>query len=63
MKYAAMLGAAAAASSHHARDEDPLFDLGGVTDLQILDFFDGFIDIRFSDSDRQRYDKCYEKLP
>ena len=64
MKYAALIaGASAAYSSHHARDESPLFDVGGLTDGVILDFFDGFVDVHFDNAARVRYDKCYEKIP
>jgi len=66
MKYAtaALVGAAAAGSAHHSRgDEEALFDIGGITDLVILDFFDGIIDIWYDDSDRERYDACYQIIP
>ena len=64
MKYAALVaGVSAGYSAHHARDETPLFDVGGLTDGVLLDFFDGFIDVKFNNADRQRYDKCYEKIP
>ena len=43
MKYAAVVGLAAAAH-HSGSDEEPLFDIGGITDLVLLDIFDGFID-------------------
>merc|ERR1719453_918456 len=63
MKYAMLVGAAAAASSHHAAADNQLFDVGGLSDGVLLDFFDGFVDFKFSEDDRKRYDSCYEKVP
>ena len=60
----ALVATAAAKSSYHARSsKDPFWEISGVTDLALLDFVDGFIQIKFSKSDALRFDACYENIP